>query len=601
MVPGAVTRHRLDMKPIKLCIIATVPISIVSFYGKQLDFLKEKGFHVTVITSPDPDLMGRISGSCNVIPVPMSRNITPLKDVVSFFRIAGAMRRGRFDIVQYSSPKAALLGSICGFLFSVPARLYLMWGLYYTGQAGFKRRLLKAVERIVCCFSTHVSPDSAGNREFALSEKLCSASKITVVGPGSANGIDLERFDPGKLREKGKAVRKSLGIPQEAVVIGFVGRLCRDKGINELVKAFKALSGTRGDIYLLLVGPREESRGEYDSDVRVELDTGKRIKCAGYRDAVEEYMSAMDIFVLPSYREGFGAANVEASAMGLPVVSTDIPGPRDAVVQGKTGFLVPAKTIEPLKKTILTLYNDLRLRQDMGEAGKEWARHFDQKILWPQIVEHRKTLLADSPLTLSLMIKRMFDIVFAVMLIVALFPLFFLIGALILMSMGRPIFFIQPRPGFKGKIFHILKFRTMRSYRHGEDPLASDSERITFIGKILRAISFDELPELINVFKGDMSLVGPRPLLPQYLSRYTPEQARRHEVKPGITGWAQVNGRNAVGWEERLKMDVWYVDNRTLWLDIKILFITIYKVFAREGISQPGQATCGEFMGKDGS
>ena len=143
----------------------------------------------------------------------------------------------------------------------------------------------------------------------------------------------------------------------------------------------------------------------------------------------------------------------------------------------------------------------------------------------------------------------------------------------------------------------MLKFRTMSDARDANGRLLSDAERLTKLGRFLRTTSIDELPELFNVLKGDMSLVGPRPLLMQYLERYTPEQARRHEVRPGITGWAQVNGRNAITWEEKFKLDVWYVDNRSLWLDIKIIFMTIWKIFKREGINQQGQATMEEFMG----
>lgn len=195
------------------------------------------------------------------------------------------------------------------------------------------------------------------------------------------------------------------------------------------------------------------------------------------------------------------------------------------------------------------------------------------------------------------MAKRALDVILALLLLFMVFPLLFLIGLLIFLVLGRPIFFVQPRPGYKGKIFNIVKFRTMRSIHPGEDSLSSDAKRMTPLGRVLRMLSLDELPELFNVLKGDMSLVGPRPLLPQYLLRYTPEQARRHEVKPGITGWAQVKGRNALGWEERLKLDTWYVDNRSICLDLKILFLTIYKIIKREGISQPGQATCEEFRG----
>lgn len=171
------------------------------------------------------------------------------------------------------------------------------------------------------------------------------------------------------------------------------------------------------------------------------------------------------------------------------------------------------------------------------------------------------------------------------------------IGALIYATMGRPVLFRQLRPGLGERPFVLYKFRTMTDERDSQGNLLADEQRLTRLGRWLRATSLDELPELWNVLKGDMSLVGPRPLLMKYLERYTPEQARRHEVKPGITGWAQVNGRNALGWEEKFRLDVWYVDNWSLRLDLKILFMTVLKVLRREGISAEGYATMPEFVG----
>ena len=194
-------------------------------------------------------------------------------------------------------------------------------------------------------------------------------------------------------------------------------------------------------------------------------------------------------------------------------------------------------------------------------------------------------------------IKRIFDLVIAVPLLVVLSPVFLLIGFVVRVIIGGPALFRQRRPGKNGKIFIINKFRTMTNDRGRDGNLLSDTERLKPLGSFLRKTSLDELPELLNVIKGDMSLVGPRPLLVEYLPRYTLEQARRHEVKPGITGWVQVNGRNALSWEEKFKLDVWYVDHQNIWLDMKILFLTVYKVFKREGINQPGQATAEEFMG----
>ena len=162
---------------------------------------------------------------------------------------------------------------------------------------------------------------------------------------------------------------------------------------------------------------------------------------------------------------------------------------------------------------------------------------------------------------------------------------------------GSPVFFQQPRPGFRGVEFKMLKFRTMTDARDSDGNLLPDAQRLTPFGRFLRSSSLDELPGLWSVLKGDMSLVGPRPLLMEYLSLYTPEQARRHEVRPGITGWAQVNGRNALTWEEKFKLDVWYVDNRSLWLDMRILWMTISKVLRKDGINAAGEATMSKFTG----
>jgi len=176
-----------------------------------------------------------------------------------------------------------------------------------------------------------------------------------------------------------------------------------------------------------------------------------------------------------------------------------------------------------------------------------------------------------------------------------------LLAGLIARYLGRPILFVQTRPGWCGEPFKMLKFRSMTDARDAQGRWLPDAERLTPLGKWLRRSSLDELPELVNVIKGDMSLVGPRPLLMQYLERYTPEQARRHEVRPGITGWAQVNGRNAISWEEKFRLDIWYVDNWSLVLDIKILWLTVVKVFRSEGISAADNVTMPEFMGSPDS
>jgi len=193
--------------------------------------------------------------------------------------------------------------------------------------------------------------------------------------------------------------------------------------------------------------------------------------------------------------------------------------------------------------------------------------------------------------------KRLLDLALALLALILLSPVLAMLAMLVRLKLGAPVLFRQVRPGRHGRHFTMLKFRTMTDAHDARGQLFPDSQRLTLFGKFLRSTSLDELPELFNVLKGEMSLVGPRPLLMQYLDRYTPQQARRHEVLPGITGWAQVNGRNALTWEEKFALDVWYVDHVSLSLDLRILFLTLLKIIQREGISQPGQATMEEFMG----
>lgn len=196
-------------------------------------------------------------------------------------------------------------------------------------------------------------------------------------------------------------------------------------------------------------------------------------------------------------------------------------------------------------------------------------------------------------------LKRAFDLVAATLGLIAISPLVLLLAAAVLITMGPPVLFRQERPGLHGRLFTIYKFRTMRAAGKGEDSPEDDQKRMTGLGRLMRSTSLDELPELINVLRGEMSLVGPRPLLMRYLDRYTPEQARRHEVLPGITGWAQVNGRNVLKWEDKFALDLWYVDHRSLRLDIKILLLTLWKVVTREGVRTPGHPSAPEFMGSN--
>lgn len=193
--------------------------------------------------------------------------------------------------------------------------------------------------------------------------------------------------------------------------------------------------------------------------------------------------------------------------------------------------------------------------------------------------------------------KRFFDFIVTFFALLTLLPILLIVAILVFLKLGSPILFTQNRPGLNGKIFKMYKFRSMTDGRDEKGNFLPNEKRLTLFGKKLRSTSLDELPGLLNVLKGDMSLVGPRPLLTEYLPLYNQEQGRRHEVRPGITGWAQVNGRNAISWEQKFKLDVWYVDNQSFWLDVKILFLTVKKVFVRDGINSSDNVTMPKFKG----
>ncbi len=273
---------------------------------------------------------------------------------------------------------------------------------------------------------------------------------------------------------------------------------------------------------------------------------------------------------------------------------------REVVEAANGGVFVPPGDASALAQAVLSLSYDREKARSMGKSARAYVvEHFNRHYQAEQFV----TLLQEVALTAiqsrseRQLVKRAFDLAVTIPAVLLLLPLLAIVAVLVRYKLGTPVLFRQQRPGLHGKPFTIYKFRTMTDARDTQGMLLPDSERLTPFGRFLRCTSLDELPELFNVLKGDMSVVGPRPLLMHYLGRYTPEQMRRHDVKPGITGWAQINGRNALTWEEKFSLDVWYVNNATLWLDLKILGFTIGTIFRREGINQPGHATAQEFLG----
>lgn len=557
-------------------------------------------------SAPGP-LLYEISSSegATSLAIPMEREFRPFEDMVSLWRLYRTMRTARPEVVDVSTPKAGLLGSVAAVLAGVPCRVYTMRGLRLETTAGFKRAALWATEWIACWCSHRVVCASPSLRARAVGLNLVSPAKARILEKGSG-GVDARRFSLStrSLRET-EDLRGTLGIPRDVPVVGYVGRLVKDKGIRELVEAFQRLRATYPTLRLLLVGDFEPG-DPVEPEVRRYIEVGPSIVRPGVVGDTAPYYPLMDVLALPTYREGFPGVPMEAQASGVPVVTTTATGAVDSILDGVTGLLVPVGDAIALANAISKLLADPVLRVHMGNAGRARVeRDFRVEAIWSAMADLYRDLMEeklDPPQARSggkiSWEKRFFDLVVATSALVLLSPLMAVLAILIRSWLGSPVVFRQQRPGWHGKLFTCLKFRTMNDARDADGRLLPDGDRMTTLGRFLRLNSLDELPELINVLRGEMSLVGPRPLLPQYLDRYTPEQMRRHAVRPGITGWAQVNGRNSLDWGQKFALDLWYVDNQSLRLDVRILARTAWQVLRRADIAQCGHATMPEFAGE---
>ena len=379
----------------KVCFITTVSVTLKAFVVDFAKYMYSHGdYEITMICNPDPEFEASLPEYIRFIPIPMERGIS-LGGVAAMMEMVRIFRREKFDLVQYSTPNASLYASLAAWLARVPVRLYCQWGMAYVGFSGMKRRIFKQVEKTVCSLSTWVEPDSRGNLDFSHAEGLYPEQKGSVNWNGSASGVDLHKFDISCRDQWRGGIRAALGIPAEAFAFGFVGRINGDKGINELFTAFRSLLAKHPDAHLLLGGDPEKAE-TVDESLYDWAEQEHRVHFCGYTNVVEQYLAAMDAYVLPSYREGFGSAVIEAEAMGLPVIVTDIPGPTNAMVRDVTGLVIPLKDAAALENAMERLMEDPVMAGQFGAAGHRFsADNFEQKTLFGYILEDRKRLLGD--------------------------------------------------------------------------------------------------------------------------------------------------------------------------------------------------------------
>jgi glycosyltransferase involved in cell wall biosynthesis len=379
----------------KILHVTTVPLSLM-FLSGQVDYLREKGFEIYYLSSPGVALRkhGQLARA-GVFGIKMHRSITPLKDLVAIAKIYFLLRKLNPEIVHAHTPKAGLLAMIASSLACVPIRIYHIHGLPLVTAVGIKKRLLRLSEKVACRLADMVFCVSPSILQVAVTEGLCAKAKARVFKKGSIDGVDARgRLNPLKYCSSVRnEIRRKYNIPIDALVIGFVGRAVKDKGLVTLAESWKALRAEFSALYLLIVGPFERQDSP-PLEIERLLRTDPRIRLAGYQEEVASFYSAMDIFTLPSYREGFGLAAAEASAMCLPVIATQIPGCIDVVIDGVTGTLVPPRETEALTNAIRIYIKNPRLRKIHGKGGRKHVLcDFQPEPIWEATYQAYTSLL----------------------------------------------------------------------------------------------------------------------------------------------------------------------------------------------------------------
>jgi lipopolysaccharide/colanic/teichoic acid biosynthesis glycosyltransferase len=593
---------------VRLLRITTVPISLKLLLAGQLNYFRNKKFDVLAVSAEGAEIVHeKIDGVPHQV-IPFTRKITPLQDLACLLQLIIVINNFKPDIIHTHTPKAGILGMLAGWMCRVPVRMHTVAGLPLMEKKGFTRKLLVFVEKLTYWCSTHVFPNSTGLKKFIESE-ISSSFKLKVIGKGSSNGIDTYFFQRREnVEREALAIRRQHGIGPDDLVFSFVGRVVRDKGIGELVEAFQRTRerlGSTRKIFLLVVGPLEQELDPLKPDDLHFLTEDDRVVLAGYQVDVRPWIAASDVFVFPSYREGFPNVVMQACCLEVPCIVSDINGCNEIISHNQTGFIVKPKNAIELQAAMVALAQDDEKRKRMAKAGREYVcANFDHRFVWDEINrEYEKALFyANSEREVRFnayrrIVKPAFDFLVATIALIVASPVFLICIILLAIANKGSIWFTQRRPGKKGKLFTVVKFKTMNDARDADGNLLPDHVRLTAVGSFIRKTSLDEIPQLINILKGDMSFIGPRPLLEEYLPLYNDDQRQRHDVTPGITGWAQVNGRNAISWPEKFAYDVWYVKHQSFLLDIKILFLTVAKVFKAEGISSDNHVTMERWRG----
>jgi len=583
----------LTGRSFKVLQIAATDITVQKLLLPLIDRLAAEGYQVSIACSEGPYATDLRAKGYVVHAIGIERRLSPVSNLRSLWRLYRLMKREQFDVVHVHTPVAAALGRAAAWMARVPVIICTAHGFYFhEHMSGWLRWPLVFLEKLLCFATDMVLIQSYEDAVTAVREDICPEEKVLWIG----NGVNTEYF---ATQLDSNVARKSFGLSARDKVVGFVGRIVAEKGILELIEAMRLVIRDVPDARLLLVGDTlnsDRDRGIRRAMVRLieKEDLSSHVVFAGFVDDMPRVMAAIDLFVLPSHREGMPRTIIEAMASSRPVVATNIRGCREEVVPEVTGLLAPVKDPVALAACIVDLLSNPERARHMGNQGRRWASElFDERrVLERQVKAYAEIVpkkfacahLAGSAVRkfrIQLWLKRAADVFLSSLSLTLIGLPFLAVAALIKIASPGSAFFRQERVGEGGRVFRIWKFRTMVEGAPEKGlrlNVSRDDSRITRVGKVLRMWGLDELPQLINVLWGEMSLVGPRPTLRYQVEQYDYFQLQRLLVKPGITSLAVVSGRNLLSWKERIKLDVWYVTHWSVWLDVKIILKTFWVV-----------------------
>lgn len=606
----------------RMLFVCTTSDTARDFLVPIAEYERERGHEVEIACSFEdfPDAPCRVKELREtgfvVHEIPFARDIEPINDFKAFLALTKLISKQGYDLVHTHTSKASFIARFASKVAQCPITIYTAHDFFFRAyDRGWKRQFFIWLEQISAPLCDRMLFVSEAVRQEAVRYALKPENELILVG----NGIETTRFS--QFATNTTKVRAKYGIQPDELLVGNIGRLVDNKGIDTFLQAAAIVLQQLPNVRFI-VGGDGPLRGELEELAR-SLGISDSVQFIGFLPDAEDvmkFMSCLDVFVLPTRREGLGLVFLEAMSLQRPVVGSRISPVTEVVKDGETGILAPVDNPEAFAQAILTLLKNPDLRQQMGAAG---PIHVEGEFILQQVFERIDTVYRNMVYSLglfdrkswnsqieywteqkwqqvkqgylqerkhrniNLLCKRLLDVAVASVGILLILPVLLLIAVAVKLSSPGGALFCQERLGEQGKTFTIYKFRTMVDgaiYQGAGVNTFKGDPRITSVGKFLREYHLDELPQLFNVLQGDMSLVGPRPLLPEELPTYTNRQKRRLLVKPGITAWEAVNGGLDNSLEQRLELDVWYVNHFSFWLDLVILLRTIPVVLRKEGV-----------------